>query len=163
VTAWSLAVRPPARAIRRPLCGRWGAPCAPLAPLARPQARRRAMRLQVGGLGHEGLGAPRPRPPAPPSCGRTRPCRSSGSGDCGGSWGETTRRRIAPAQAAAVDEDDAAQHPPVIHARTAMALGKNGSRRAIRSPARRDRPSSPPQDREPEPHSHRTSKPGHGA
>jgi hypothetical protein len=35
-------------------------------------------------------------------------------------------RRIAPAQAIATDEDYAAQNPPIIDARLAMALGKEG-------------------------------------
>jgi len=35
-------------------------------------------------------------------------------------------RRVAPPQAVAIDEDYAAQHPPVIDARLAVALGKEG-------------------------------------
>ena len=39
--------------------------------------------------------------------------------------------RISPAQSIALDEDDAAEHPPVIHSRPAVALGKNGRIRSI--------------------------------
>lgn len=55
-------------------------------------------------------------------------------------------RRIAPAQPIAGDEDDAAQHPPVIHPRLAVALGKvgkNGRGRSICSSVRQKKVAHP--------------------
>jgi hypothetical protein len=40
-------------------------------------------------------------------------------------------RRIAPAQAIAIDGDHAARHPPVINARLPWLVGKNGFKRSI--------------------------------
>src|SRR3546814_4345818 len=95
-----------------------------LDPLFPPEARCRAVCLQVGRVEHDGLrvGACGSQPlhhteedtpftpPLPPVVQRL--------------WRTIRARRSTPPQPVAVDEDDPAQHPPIINPRLAMALGK---------------------------------------
>src|SRR3546814_704169 len=105
----------------RLLCARSGVPD----PLFYPQARRRAVRFEIGRVDHDRLafGSLRCRqafhhadedafvaPPLPAIVESL--CRAIFS------------RRITPPHPITIDEDDAAQNPPVIDALPAMALRK---------------------------------------
>ena len=127
-TACSLVFMPPlVRPIKRPRSPFY------------PQARCRAVRLQIGRIDHHRLwlGALRSKPfhharedaclaPAPPAVVQ-RLVRAIGAG------------RIAPAQAVTVDEHNAAQHPAIVNAWLAVAFGKNESSRSICSSVSQNR------------------------
>ena len=109
---------PLVRPIRRPL---WSP-----APLFRPQAGRRAMRLEVGRVNHHRLrngglrSQPIHHPGEDPLVAPPLPSIVEGL-----RWG-VFLRRIAPPQPIAIYKDYAAQHTPAIDTLLTVALGKEG-------------------------------------
>ena len=95
-------------------------------PLFRPQASRRAVRLEIGRVDHHrrrdsGLGGQPSHHP-----GEDRLFRSTASTGVEEFLRAILPWRIAPPQTIAVDKDYPAQNTPVIDARIAMALRKEG-------------------------------------
>ena len=92
-----------------------------------PQARCRAVRLQIGRIDHDGPGI---------GICRSQPFHHSREHACLAPalppvikrlMGTIVPRRISPAQPVSVDEHDAAQHPAVINVRFAVAPRKEPS------------------------------------
>lgn len=127
VTACNLVFSPPfVRPIKRP---RW--PSAPPVFARRLGAVRCAFRYLHGHARTNGacpltsimmvFWSP-PREARRPSSGQRPRCHPTASSDCKGTWRAILPRRARPSQPIAIDEDNAAQHPPVIDPRLAMAL-----------------------------------------